>query len=75
MSPAQTPVLPHSVAFRGSLVDAPVYGQLRFRADRIMVIDCHGRIAKIADGDNEAEVLAQFEIDASSVKRLKVSRS
>lgn len=72
MVPHKTTAL---LAFRGSLVDAPVYGQLRLQTDRIMVIDSHGRIAKIADGDSEAEVLAQFEIDASSVKRLQVSRS
>ncbi|MEW5318752.1 MAG: hypothetical protein WDW38_009947 [Sanguina aurantia] len=39
-----------------------------------MVIDSHGRIAKIADGDSEAEVLAQFDIEASGVKRLQTGQ-
>lgn len=71
MAAAQT-TLAHPVAFRGQLVDAPVYGQLRVRDDVIMVIDCDGCIAKIAGGDSEVEVLSHFKIDASSVKRLKV---
>lgn len=72
MTPSETAALVHPAAFRGFLVDAPVYGKLRLRNDCIMVIDRQGRIVKIADGDCEAEVLAQFEIDAANVKRLKV---
>lgn len=74
MTASQTAALVQPTAFRGFLVDAPVYGKLRLRNDCIMVIDHQGRIAKIADGDCEAEVLTHYEIDAASVKRLKVSR-
>lgn len=68
-------VVQRPVAFIGTFVDAPTYGNLRIRKNCVMVIGVSGRIARIAAGEEEAMNLEQFQIEASCVMRLEVGCS
>lgn len=68
-------IVQRPVAFIGTFVDAPTYGNLRIRKNCIMVIGVSGRILRIAAGEDEAMTLEQFEIEASCVMRLEVRYS
>lgn len=63
-----------AVAFIGSLVDTPLYGQLRLLKNSILVIDDSGIIARIeATRDHEEGLLQDYGIDETGITRLKVT--
>jgi hypothetical protein len=62
-----------ALAFRGTLVDTPSYGELSIRPDQLLVVGEDGRIAKVAPGEQEQAVLAEFKVPEERVRRLKVN--
>lgn len=62
-------------AFRGDLIHALQFGEIELLPDRIVVVDSFddgGRIAEIAGGDSEADVLRRYNLEEGSIVRLKV---
>lgn len=67
------PTVPDCLAFRGTLIHTPHYGQMDILLDRVVIV-ANGKIAKIAAGSEEQTVLDIWGISASSVRRLAVSK-
>lgn len=63
----------HAVAFKGTVVDTPAYGQLRLLKDRIVLINEFGLIVKVAAAGSEDDiVLTEHGMKERHITRLKV---
>ncbi|KAL6750281.1 hypothetical protein V8C86DRAFT_2816921 [Haematococcus lacustris] len=60
---------PSPLAFRGTLVHTPAYGQMDIMLDKVVIVQ-NGKIVKITAGSEEATVLDIWDIPASAVRRL-----
>ncbi|GAX82583.1 hypothetical protein CEUSTIGMA_g10009.t1 [Chlamydomonas eustigma] len=58
------------LAFRGNFVHTPSYGQMDMLLDKLVIVK-EGKIARIATGDHESEVLQEFSLSSSDVRRLR----
>lgn len=65
------------LAFRGTLVDCPAFGEVRVRRDTLCIVDptVGGRIVGLWPGSAEAEVLQAHQLDARHVIRLQVGEA
>jgi hypothetical protein len=68
-----SPTVPEFLAFRGNLVDAPNYGYISVKLDRLVLVQ-GSKIVKIASGSEEATVLGIYGVPARAVRRLAVSQ-
>lgn len=64
-------VVAPTVAFRGTFAHTPSYGEFEMLRDKVVVVQ-GGRIARIADGAQEAAVLREFGLSEALLQRLKV---
>ena len=60
-----------TLAFRGTLVHTPQYGQVDMLLDKLLIVK-DGQIAHIGEGSQEIEVLQKYGLDGQSVHRLQV---
>ncbi len=67
------PLSAKPIAFRGTLVHTPAYGQLDFLLDKIVIVS-EGKIARIASGSVEQTVLDIYGLKPQDVRRLAVRR-